>query len=806
MKFFQAPVRLSQVFVFVLISSGLFAQNRPAQPDNGGTGRVPGAPENPPQRVIEINPDDQKYNDSLLNAKKTGLNTLPDPAQQQIDAETEAKKEALRRKIFGSSIFNNKNLKFDANLNMATPVDYRIGPGDQLEINFYGAGQANEKVVVQPDGFVILNRVGLVNLSGLTMDEAKDKIRSKYNLPGGISMSLTLGNIRSIKVSVIGEALNPGTFSVPSISTMLTVLYQAGGPNEIGSYRNIELIRNNKSIATLDLYEFLTKGLKTNDLRVTDQDRILVHPYKSRVELVGEVKKPGIYEILDNEALANTIETAGGFTEQAYTNRIKVIRNTDREKKIADVQYENINKFALKNGDQITIGKILERFENQVNINGAVFRPGQYSLTDNPTLLTLIRSAENVREDAYLTKIRIIRNKPDLTVSTLSVNLGRILNGEEPDINLQREDRVEISSNFDLKEIFTVGIRGEINMEQNKIAEEPNQVANEIIKVDDYEKIPFYNDMTLSDLIIYANGMKESAAGGTIDVTRRKKKSGAMDDLTISSDLGQTYQFKIKSNLTLEEKDANFKLEPFDEVFVRASPNYETQQFINITGQVVKPGPYGLLRKDERISDIIKRSGGLSEFAYEEGATLVRVNKLTELEMETKRKQLQNITDTKNARVQVDELATETHDRIGIDLKKAIASPGSNFDLILQDNDVLNIPKRPQTVKLSGEVLYPNTTQYDDSYNFKNYISRAGGFTSQSLKRKSYILYANGSVDRTKKILFFNLYPKVRPGAEIVVPQRAKVPTLNDFFASFSGITATITTLLTTYLIIKNIN
>jgi protein involved in polysaccharide export with SLBB domain len=789
MNFSKIVLFISLLVVFSAESG--FSQNQ-KNTNDAGSGKVPGAPETPPLRAVEINADDQQYNDSLLNARN---NTGGEPLTP-----AEKNKKLQKDKIFGSSIFSNKNLKFDANLNMATPVDYRLGPGDVLNIDIFGFSQINFNAVVQPDGFVKIDKIGPVIVNGLTIEEAKERLKNKLskiyvglNPHDGYStntyINVSLGNVRTIRVTVTGEATNPSTFSVSSLATMMTALYLAGGPSEIGSYRNIQLIRRDKAIASIDLYDFLTKGIKGNDMRLQDQDRIQVNPYQARIEFDGEVKKPGIFEVLPDENLDKAIEFAGGFTENAYTNKLRIIRNTDREKRVLDAKKQDFSNFKLENGDKITIGKILERFENQVNINGAVFRPGQYSLTDNPTLLTLIKAADNVREDAFLQKVRIVRLKPDLTISTFSVNLARILNGEDPDLTLQREDRIEISSNFDLKEQFSIGIRGEINKE----------IENGVI-----EKAPYYNDMRLSDLIMYGNGFKESAAGGSIDVTRRKKKSGALDDLTVTSELGQTHSFKIKSNLTLDEKDANFPLEPFDEVFVRASPNYETQQFITVTGQVTKQGPYGLVRKDERISDIIIRCGGPTEFAFIEGATLIRENKLTELELETKRKQLDAIKNKKNANLTIEEVEPINRERIGIDLEKAIKNPGSNFDLILQDGDVLNIPKRPQTVKLSGEVLYPNTTQYDDNYSFKEYISRAGGFTNQSLKGKSYILYANGSVDRTKKILFFSMYPKVRPGSEIIVPQKLKKLTLGEVLANIGGLTAALGSLVLAYSLIKN--
>jgi protein involved in polysaccharide export with SLBB domain len=802
------PMRFSKlnIFIFCLILFATTFTKAQTPKDQGQSGKVPGAPETPQLRAIEINPDDQKFNDSLLNAKKGPNTKLPAQGQGGIITAADAAKQALRDKIFGSNIFNNKNLKFEPNLNIATPVDYRLGPGDKLIVDLYGFSQKNFNLIVQPDGFINVDKFGLIAVNGLTVEEAKERIKNKLSkIYVGLSSSngystntylnVSLGDLRTIRVYVIGDAMLPGTYSIPAISSIMTPLHLAGGPSEIGSFRNIQLIRKDKVVAKIDLYDFITTGIKGNDLRLQDEDRIQISSYQTRIELIGNIKKPGLFELLPNESLEKAIEYSGGFTEDAYTNKLRVMRNTDRGHIIIDVPGNEIKSFKLQNGDKITIDKILERIENQVIINGAIFRPGPYSLTENPTLLALLKSAEGPKEDAYLQKVRIIRLKPDLTTSVFSVNLAKLLNGEISDIPLLREDRIEVSSNFDLKEIYTVGIRGEINKIDDLPIEDPTKInapKKELIM----EKAPYYNDMTLMDIIMYANGLKESAAGGSIDVIRRKRKSGALDDLTITSDLGKTYSFNIKSNLQLEEKDALFLLEPFDEVFVRASPNYETQQFITVTGQVIKQGPYGLERKDERLSDIIKRTGGLSDFAFVEGATLVRQNVLTDLEIENKKQQLDALKPTKNGTLELDQVATITKERIGIDLDKAIKNPGSNYDIILQDGDILTIPKKPQTVKLSGEVLYPNTTQFDENFSFKDYISRAGGYTGQSLKGSSYILYANGSVDRTKKIFLFKIYPKVRPGSEIVVPLKNKRTTFGEVVGTLAGVSTAMTTII----------
>ncbi len=786
-------------------------------------GKVPGAPEMPPQRSVQISADEQNFNDSLINsrtnpktAKDATIGTKLTPEELALE-----KKTTLRNKIFGTEIFSNKNLKFDANMNMATPVDYKIGPSDELTLDIYGYSQKTYKLKVDTEGYVNIEKIGLIPVNGLSIDEAKSRIRNRLSkVYVGISpsdgyatdtyISLSLGNIRTIRVTVLGEAVNPGTYSLSSLGTVMNALYLAGGPNEIGSYRAIELIRKDKLVASIDLYEFLIKGIKQNDVRLLDQDRILIKPYWKRVELEGQIKKPGIYEVTATEPLAKVIENAGGFNELAYTSRLRIIRNTEREKRILDAKKEDFSRFTLENGDVITINEILERFENQVIINGAVFRPGNFSLNDNPTLLTLLRSAEGVKEDAFLQNARIIRLKPDHNQSILSFNLGRLLNGDDPDITLQREDRIEISSIFNLKEEFNVGIRGEINFKiQGEVLTEKEELEKKEDEVTQggpvFQKFPFYNDMTLLDLIVLGNGFKESAAGGSIDVVRRKRKSGAMDDLNITSDLSKTFTFKIGSNLLLNDKDAVFPLEPFDEVFVRASPNYEAQQFVTINGQVVKQGPYGILNKNERISDIIKRAGGTTEFAFIEGATLLRRVKLTDLELEAKNKQIEVLKDGKNQALKIEDAKKESNERIGIDMEKAIKNPGSFYDLILQDGDVITVPKYPQTVKVSGEVLYPNTTQFEDNGHFKTYISKAGGFTNQSLRKKSYILYANGSAGQTKRFLFFNMFPKVRPGSEIIIPERVRQTNIQSIAGTIGTITGGLSTIITSYLLIKSL-
>ncbi len=776
-------------------SSGIQTNRMNTRPATGSTTGVRSPNSNP--RKVNSTAKEKSISDSLELEKKNNIDANePDSAIV-----------ALRKKIFGFNIFNNPKLNFSEDLRMATPKGYILGPDDEILLDINGYSEAHYVLPVSPDGFVRIEKIGNVFVNGITIEEAKSRLlnrlskiyvglRSYEGYQPNTFLTVSLGSIRTIKVTVQGEVMVPGTYSVPSLARVMNVLYQAGGPNENGTFRDIRVIRNKRVIASLDLYDFLTSGIQRNDITLNDQDIIKVGVYKSRIEIAGKVKKPGIFENNPNESLDKIMnEYAGGFTPDAYKQLLKIIRYTSTERKLTDLSGDLISSFMPLSGDVINVeGVLVTRFENMVALNGSVFREGQYSVSDNQTLTKLIKRADGFREDAFLGRISITRIRDDLQKEQISVNYNDILTGKIPDVVLKREDIVTVYSSRELQEAFTIRIRGEVNFKPR------------------YEGgvFPFQKNMTVEDLIAEAGGLKESAATGRIEVTRRKKNIGKDDPNAITSQIAENKTFAINKDLILDQSASTFVLEPFDEIFVRSSPNYEKQQFVTIEGQVIFPSIYGIERKDEKLSDIIKRAGGLNQQAFPAGATLVRKVQLSKLEVEQKRKQLADLNDNaRNVSLEVEQVEEITEQSIGIDLLKAIDNPGGVADLLLQDGDLIRIPKEPQTVRMQGEVLYPTSTRYVQGLNFKDYIAQAGGFTALSAKNRAFIIYANGSVDRTRKFLFFNVYPKVEQGAQIIVPKRANQVTAQSISATigtvaqtFAIITGMVTTLLT-YRILK---
>ena len=717
--------------------------------------------------------------------------------------------------IFGFKLFNNPELTFEPSMNIATPKDYRIGPGDEVFIDVWGAAEANFMVEVTPEGYVILQNLGPVFINGLTVAEAEQRIKNKLaNIFSGLRGSrpntfaqVNLGNVRSIKVNIVGEVRRPGTYTLSSLSSAFNALYMAGGPSVNGSFRDIQLIRNDEVVANIDIYRFLVDGEQVSNLRLEDQDIIRVGPFLNRVNITGEVKRQEtIYEMLDTESLQDLIRYAGGFTDKAYTHALKVRRNTSRARRIFDVQQNNFESFNLKAGDVVNVEPILERFENRVQISGAVFREGEFQLEDDLTVKKLIEKAEGLRGDAFMERATIYRTKADFTTEVIPFNLLDLLKNENKDIPLQREDLVKISSLHDLNEEYYVQIDGEIKNSGT---------------------FPYMSSMTIEDLIMEAGGMLESASNSHVEVVRRYKPENAEQ---FQSKIAEVFTFDISKNLSMEEADLGFTLKPFDMVLVRRSPGYEMQQAVKVEGEVMYPGLYGIEKKNERISDLLARTGGLTPEAYPRGATLIRRTeyyeqktedefrreKINELkvrnELLAKQRSGRDLTEAEQARLArienvtlqgadaqsleegfadnsatelrkqrleelgerdaIDAGANNQQESIGINLEKILANPGSKHDLILQEGDVLNIPQELQTVRMRGEFLYPITTRYDDNFGFMHYVSNAGGFNDQAKKNKAYIIYANGSVDRTRNFLFFKFYPKVEPGAEIVVPRK----------------------------------
>lgn len=657
-------------------------------------------------------------------------------------------------KLFGYSLFNNERISFEPSLNLPTPKNYILGPGDEVIIDVWGASENTYRHFISPEGSILINNIGPIYLAGLSVEEATKRVKHSLSIIySGLKepspntfMSLTLGQIRSIKVNLAGEVKVPGTYTLPAVATVLNALYAAGGPSLNGTLRNVKLIRNNNVIAEIDFYTFLLKGILPDNLRLEDQDVIFVASYSRRVEINGEVKRPGIYDLTDKEALKDLISYTGGFTGKAYREKIKVIRMNGREKEIYDVKMVSADSFSLTNGDQIIVDSVLNRFANIVEIRGAVFREGFYSLGDSLTLKELIAKAEGLRGDAFLNRAVIYRTRKDFSVEVIPVDLNEFFSENVKDIPLQRDDFVLVPSHFDITEEYTVQIEGEIK--------KPGLY-------------PYVRNQTVEDLIIQAGGLLESASLSVLEIARRINNPYSLES---SEKISEIYRFPITAGLSLSPEASSFVLYPFDHVFIRRSPAYEKQKIVTLNGEFLFPGNYALASKGERISEVISRAGGLTPFAYPEGAKLIRkINEPDIYKMQIIQNYMQSTKDSLsffdiNSRITT----------IGIELDKILKNPGSDYDLLMMEGDVLEVPKRLETVRLTGAVVYPTTVKFKSSYSFNQYISNAGGFADDANKSKAFVIYPNGKLEKTKRFLVFNVYPSIKPGSEIVVPTKIK--------------------------------
>ena len=630
----------------------------------------------------------------------------------------------LDKKIFGADLFNNDNLTFEPDMRIATPKSYQLGPDDELDIHIFGDVLDNFKVKLSPEGTIKILNLGPIYINGLTVDEATVRIVSRLrqlyqglNKPGsGSSAQVTLGNVRSIKVTLTGEVKLPGTYTVSSLATVFNALYLAGGPSNNGSYRNIRIIRGNKVIRTLDLYDFLLRADQKDNIHLQDQDIIRVTDYENRIEMSGEVKRPMIFESIKGETFKDVLRFAGGFTEKAYTYMINVRRNTSRELKLLNITQEEVGSFLPQNGDKYSVGAIIERYENKVEVQGAVFRPGMYALELGLTSIKeLVKKAEGLREDAFMSRATLTRRKENFDPEVLSIDLGKILRGEVADINLQREDVLNVYSIVNLREKRFVNILGEVN--------EPGE-------------FDFKEGMKVGDLILQAKGFKESASFSNLELARRIINHGNGDILTNKIEI---ITFDIDGSLKLNNEGSQMELKPFDIVSIRRAPNYEEQRSVKILGMVNYPGSYAIQNNKQKISDILMRAGGLRAEGYLEGAKLFRDSTT-----------------------------------VGVNLKEILNNPDSQENLQLMAGDQLTIPRLLQTIKLTGGVQNPLAVSYKEGYNLRDYIAEAGGYSQNADKKLTYITYSNGVSNQIKKFLIFKKYPKINPGAEIVIPEIPK--------------------------------
>lgn len=657
--------------------------------------------------------------------------------------------------IFGQNIFKDKNLTFEPNQNIATPDNYKLGPGDEVIIDIWGVNQTTLSLVISPDGNVSIPNIGLVYLNGLTIKEATSYLRKKLgqiyagisNEESDSSLKVSLGQIRTIQVNVMGEVEAPGTYSLSSLSSVFHAIYNAGGINSQGSLRYIKLMRNGSKVKEIDLYAFILRGENIGDIRLEDGDVIIIPSYKNLTNIVGNVKREMYYEIKDGETLADLIEYAGGFAADAFKKNIQITRLCDKEYKIYTVNDTDFASFNLQDGDEVYVGKILDRYENKLEIKGAVYRPGVYEYGNEiKTVKQLIAKAEGIRGDAFLGRAVMHREREDLTLEVIQVDIKGLLNGTVEDIPLKRSDVLYIPSIHDLKEFGSISVFGEV------------------ARPGDF---PFAENTTLEDIIIQAGGLKESASTVKVDVSRRIKDS---KDVVLTRQTGKMFSFALKDGFVVDGETA-FVLQPYDQIFVRKSPSYKPQTNVKVIGEVLYAGTYSLTHRNERLSDLIKKSGGFMPDAYVKGARLTR--KINDDERVKMQKTL-DLMKQKSDSLDIEKLELGDVYYVGIDLEAAMKNPGSSVDLVLREGDILDIPEFNNTVRISGAVLYPNTVVYDDGKKASHYVSQAGGYGSRAKKNKMYVLHMNGTASKVKK----NSKKTITPGSELIVPDRGK-PRIN---------------------------
>ena len=660
-------------------------------------------------------------------------------------------------KVFGRDIFYSSNLTFEPSMNIATPTDYRLGPGDQVVIEVWGASEANIVQKVTPDGYISIPDVGPIAVNGLTVQAASNRIRAKLskiysgmktaNVDLSTNVKVSLGKIRTIQVNIMGEVARPGTYALSSFSTVFHALYKAGGVSPIGSLRNIKVVRGGRTVATIDVYDYILQGRSHTDIRLQEGDVILASPYEALVMIQGKIKRPMYYEMKSSESIATLINYAGGFSDDAYASSITVERSNAKERTICTVDEMHYNDFKMKDGDVVSIGAILDRYDNRVEIKGAVYRPGSYAIgQDIRTVRDLILKADGLLEEAFTNRGVLHRENPDRKLEIISVNTKGILDGTEPDIALQKNDALFIPSIYDLEAKGTLEINGEV-------------FAPGIF--------PFAANTKLEDLIIMAGGLTEAASTVRVDVTRRFTDNKSTKK---QKEISETYTFSVKDGFVIEGEQG-FILEPYDQVFVRRSPGYTPKINVTINGEVEFEGNYALNERNERLSDVIKQAGGLTEFAYLEGARLERQLTYEEY-LQAKELMAMVVSNNKvdgNDSIIVPEV-TRTYP-VGINLVEIMKNPHSAIDPVLHDGDVIIIPQLMTTVSISGSVRKPNSIVYDPKKDLKDYISEAGGYAERARKSGTFILYPNGHI---KELGRSASAKNIIGGSKIIVPQKAK--------------------------------
>ena len=692
-----------------------------------------------------------------------------DETSEILDDQPRVEDLAKEETVFGRNIFRTRNLTFEPNSNMATPPNYKLGPGDEVIIDIWGASQSTIRQAISPEGTINLLELGPVYLNGLTVRNAEKFLQSElgqlYSHESN-QIRLTLGSTRTIQINIMGEVVQPGTYALSAFATVLHGLYRAGGVNTIGSLRDVRLVRGGKVIARVDVYDFILNGKIKDDVSLQEGDVIIVPAYEKLVKISGNVKRNMKFEMKDGETLADLLAYSGGFDADAYADALRIVRQNGEEYEVKTVERGDFASTDLKDGDVVTVGAILNRFTNKVEIKGAVYRPDVYELGGKTTTVRqLVERANGLMDDAFTTRAVLQRQRDDMTTEILPVNIGAVMNGTAADIALRRNDVLYIPSIHDLQDFGDVSIYGQVAQPGN---------------------YSYADNLTLEDLIIQAGGLREAASTARIDVSRRIKDPSSMDD---SDTIGETYTFSLKDGFVIEG-EPGFKLQPYDHVYVRRSPGYQVQQNVSVSGEVVFEGSFTLTSRHERISDLVAKAGGTTAAAYVRGARLTRIADAEEIK---RMRDVISLVRREMGPDMVDSLGLSVQSTysIALDLEAALASPGCEADVVLREGDMLFVPKYTNTVRIDGAVMLPNTVTYNSRSTVKDYIEQAGGYSRDARKRKTFIVYMNGDVAKLKG----NGAKQIEPGCEIVVPVKKRTHTSDQVWTRILASTSSIASL-----------
>lgn len=693
----------------------------------------------------------EKYEAAGAGAPGSGGGSSPSAVGDRVrksNGETQTKSEggavvgnvaSATKQIFGHDIFQNEKLTFEPNMNIATPASYILGPGDEVIIDVYGTSQTSNKYAVSPEGTIIVEKIGPVAVSGLTVEQAQAKVRSKMGPHyQGSSIKLTIGQTRTVVVNVLGEVINPGTYTLSAFSTVFNALYLAGGITEIGTLRNIKVSRGGKIVSKIDVYDYILNGKLTGNILLQDNDAIIVGAYDALVNIRGAIKRPMYYEMKEGETLKSLLEYAGGFKSEANKSVVSVERKTNDGLTVHTVGDWDYASFGIQDGDVVAVKGIIGRYQNMVEVSGSVFYPGHYEISNEcNSVRTLIEKAGGVKENAYTNLVVLFRLNENRTRKAMSIDLASILSNNAPDVILENEDSLVVSSEDEITRARRYFIYGPIS--------KPGSYA-------------FVENMTLEDAIVAAGGLREEALLSNIEIARRLQYTDEQD--STYNKKAKVFTFNIENGLLVKEGQ-NFALKPFDVITIKRNPEYADVSTVYIGGEVKYPGNYSLKTRKDRISDLIERAGGLTDAGFVGGVRFTRALTSSERERAIQLMEIAHNSDT----IDVDKVAIKDRYPVGVDLAAAIKDPGCTKDIILRNGDQIIIPPQDNTVRISGEVLYPNTVPFVEDKSSSYYINQAGGISEKGRRSKAFIIYANGQVSRLYK-------GRVKPGCEIVIPTK----------------------------------